>query len=141
MPYLTATNDYTQDKPTRTYAVTLAFAHTSKHLLTRMYVHSRTTVAHLRSCAHTHSSCVQPRICTRSRMCTLTCEYKFMHRHTQPHTRAGIYAQSVTYFRTHTHTVSCVHAHSFTHEQLLRTLVHTQSSTHTRECTLVHARS
>ena len=89
----------------------------------------------------------QPRICTRTRICTLAYEYKCMHMRTQPHTLAGIYAQSVAYFRTHTHAVTCMNAHLCTHAHaqtlathpcyahLLRTLVHTR--THTRARTLV----
>ena len=143
VPYLTATNDHTQDRPTRTYSLTLAVAHTSMHVRKHMYVRSRTTVEHLHSCAHTHSSCAQPHICTRTRICKLTCKYKFMHMRTQPNTRAGIYAQSVADFRTHNHAVACMHAYAWTLATHTRahTVVHSHSSTHTRPLTLVNAHS
>ena len=76
-----------------------------------------------------------------------------MHMRTRPHTQAGIYAQSIAYFCTHTHAVTCMHAYSCTisctntcyahssiHNRPL-TLVNAHSCTPTRERTLAHAHS
>ena len=155
MPYLSVTNEHTQEGPTRKYVVTLAFAHTGMPVRTHMYVHSRTPFAHSHSCAHTHSLCAQPCICT----CTLMCEHKFMHMRRQPHTRAGIYAQAITCYRTHTHAVihgcmhihtrtfathtrahSVIHSHSWMHT-CARLLVNTHSCTPTFARPLIHAHS
>ena len=74
VPYLTATNDHTQDGPTRTYAVALAFALTSMHVRTHMYVHSRRrthsrTHVHFRTHAHwrAHASTSIPPSFTNTR--------------------------------------------------------------------------
>ena len=132
VPYLTATHIHTQDGLTRTYAVTLAFAHISMHVCTLVHAHS---------CAHTYSSCAQQRVyarvylhsCANTNFCT--CTHNHIHvcvyTHSLSHASAYILTQSHSYTPTHTRTLM--------YEHLLRTLVHTQSFTHTRERPLVHA--
>ena len=132
---------------------TLAFAHTSMHVLTHIHVHSRTTIAHSLLCSHTHRERNRPYV--HARAYAHSSEYKFMHMHTQSHTRACIYAQSVAYLHSHTTWQACtlamhtgahavVHSHSWMHicaRPLVNRLEHVYSCMHTLAGTCVHAHS
>ena len=113
MPYLTATQDHTQDGPMRTYAVTLKFAHTS------MYVHSSTGT---HSCAHTlimrpiasymHTNlCIcapnHIHVCVYLQVCTHAVTYIILFlltnaRTLATHTRIHTVVYSLAYSCTHT---------------------------------------
>ena len=147
--YLTATNDHTQDGPTRTYAVALAFAHTSMRVCTHMYVHSRShtlivcTTAHMYTHAYKHTH-VRIQIYAHAHATTYTSEYirtvcrRLPHTFSCSHMHTCSLMQART-FTTHTHAHTVVHSHSWTLPRA-RTLVraHTLAHAHTFARTRKH---
>ena len=101
VPYLTATNDHTQDGPTCTYAVTLTFAYTIMHVCTHKYVCSCT-----HTCAH---KLVHAYALTHIHLCTHTYTHS-AHAHT--HTHLCMDTHTLAYGHTHTRAHTPAHAHT-----------------------------
>ena len=150
VPYLTAINDHTQDGPTRTYAVTLAFDHTSIHMYVHMYVCPLPCI-----CMYMHMY-VHTYVCTLAHSHTLivcTTAHMYMHAHMHTHMRIQIYAQAhatqhtCVYIRTicriflNTYSRSHMHVHALMHARSLATHVRAHTVVHSHSYTPKHART
>ena len=139
VPYLTATNDHTQDGPTHTYAVTLAFAHASMEVCTHI-------------CTLMQHGCALALMCSHALIVCATV-HMYTHIHVHIHLRIQIYAHAhaTTYTSGHIHTVCCIlphtysrsdmHAHSLMQAHSCTNTSYSHSCTQSCPLTLVNAHS